>query len=196
MRPVSIVEGRVVPLYRPDIDTDQIMPKQFLKRIDRSGFGEVVFFDWRAEPGFVLNDAAYAGASVLVAGPNFGAGSSREHAAWGLQQYGFEAIVAPSFGDIFATNATKIGLVTVVAPVETCERIAAAALGDPATRVRVDLVNSTLAHEGSVVALDLDPQVRRTLLEGLDDIGLTLGEGAAISEYERARMAWLPTTSH
>jgi len=148
------------------VDTDQIMPKQFLKRIERTGFGEFVFFDWRNDPSFVLNDARYEGGNVLVTGPNFGCGSSREHAPWGLQQYGFDAIIAPSFADIFRNNCAKIGLPTVTLPAEVCKRLVALATRDAGAAVRIDLPAQTVTSAA-------DPFTKYLLVEGLDDIGLT-----------------------
>src|SRR5690625_1844431 len=148
IEPVNIIEGGMVPLDRADIDTDQIMPKQFLKRMERTGFGEFMFHDWREDPSFVLNDPRYAGAKVLVSGPNFGSGSSREHAPWGLQQYGFEAVIAPSFADIFRGNCAKIGLLTIELDAATCKRLVALASDDPSTVVRIDLPAQTVESVG------------------------------------------------
>jgi 3-isopropylmalate/(R)-2-methylmalate dehydratase small subunit len=192
MRPVTVVDGPMVPLYRADIDTDQIMPKQFLKRVERTGFGEVIFLDWRSDPGFVLNDERYAGARVLVTGPNFGAGSSREHAPWGLQQYGFEAIVAPSFADIFAGNCAKIGLLLVTLPAPLCEQLASTASRTPGAGARIDLAAQRLTADGVETTFEIDPVLKVNLLEGLDDIGLTLRGADAIERYERTRSEWLP----
>jgi len=194
VNPVTVIEGRMVPLDRADVDTDQIMPKQFLKRIERTGFGEFVFFDWRSDPGFVLNDPRYAGANVMVAGPNFGSGSSREHAPWGLQQYGFDAIVAPSFADIFRNNCAKIGLLAVTLPAETCKRLIAMAEAEPATGIHIDLPNQTLAAGDVDARFDFDPHTKHLLVNGLDDIGMTLQHDDAIAAFEATRPAWLPTT--
>ena len=194
MQPVSVVEGRIVPLDRADVDTDQIMPKQFLKRIDRTGFGEFVFADWRNDPDFVLNDPARAGAKVLVTGPNFGSGSSREHAPWGLQQWGFDAVVAPSFADIFATNCAKIGLLAVVLPPAVCKALIAAAEADPALICRVDLAAQRVTAGAIAAEFDINPHTKHLLLEGLDDIGMTLQHSAAIAAFEATRPAYLPTT--
>ncbi|CAN5519119.1 3-isopropylmalate dehydratase small subunit [soil metagenome] len=194
MKAVGVIEGRMVPLDRADVDTDQIMPKQHLKRIERTGFGEFVFADWRADPAFVLNDARYDGANVLVAGPNFGSGSSREHAPWGLQQYGFDAVVAPSFADIFRNNCAKIGLLTVELPAGVCKRLAALATDDPASGVRVDLVQQEVVTALGVERFEIDPFVKHLLVEGLDDIGLTLRHADAITRFEASRPVWLPTT--
>jgi 3-isopropylmalate/(R)-2-methylmalate dehydratase small subunit len=194
VKAVGVIEGRMVPLDRADVDTDQIMPKQHLKRIERTGFGEFVFADWRADPAFVLNDARYDGANVLVAGPNFGSGSSREHAPWGLQQYGFDAVVAPSFADIFRNNCAKIGLLTVELPAGVCKRLAALATDDPASGVRVDLVQQEVVTALGVERFEIDPFVKHLLVEGLDDIGLTLRHADAITRFEASRPVWLPTT--
>jgi 3-isopropylmalate/(R)-2-methylmalate dehydratase small subunit len=194
VKAVGVIEGRMVPLDRADVDTDQIMPKQHLKRIERTGFGEFVFADWRSDPAFVLNDARYDGANVLVAGPNFGSGSSREHAPWGLQQYGFDAVVAPSFADIFRNNCAKIGLLTVELPAGVCKRLAALATDDPASGVRVDLVQQEVVTALGVERFEIDPFVKHLLVEGLDDIGLTLRHADAITRFEASRPVWLPTT--
>ncbi len=194
MKAVGVIEGRMVPLDRADVDTDQIMPKQHLKRIERTGFGEFVFADWRADPAFVLNDARYDGANVLVAGPNFGSGSSREHAPWGLQQYGFDAVVAPSFADIFRNNCAKIGLLTVELPAGVCKRLAALATDDPASGVRVDLVQQEVVTALGVERFEIDPFVKHLLVEGLDDIALTLRHADALTRFEASRPVWLPTT--
>lgn len=193
MKPVRVVEGTMVPLDRADIDTDQIMPKQFLKRIERTGFGEFVFADWRSDPDFVLNDPARAGAKVLVTGPNFGSGSSREHAPWGLQQWGFEAVVAPSFADIFKTNCAKIGLPTVSLPPQVCKQLAEVA-ADPAARCRIDLEAQTVTAGAVTADFDIDAHTKHLLLEGLDDIGLTLHDEGDIAAFEAARAPYLPTT--
>ncbi len=192
MQPVSIVAGRMVPLDRADVDTDQIMPKQYLKRIERTGFGAFVFDDWRADPSFVLNDERYAGANVLVAGANFGSGSSREHAPWGLQQYGFEAIVAPSFADIFRNNCAKIGLLTVTLPAERCKALIALATDDPAASIRVDLPGQTVVTALGTDHFDVDPHTKRLLVEGLDTIDLTLARDAEIADYEATRPTFMP----
>jgi 3-isopropylmalate/(R)-2-methylmalate dehydratase small subunit len=192
MKPVTVVAGSAVPLYRADIDTDQIMPKQFLKRVERTGFGEVIFYDWRQDPDFVLNDARYEGANILVTGRNFGTGSSREHAPWGLQQHGFEAIIAPSFGDIFATNCTKIGLLLVVLPAETCAELAERATRDPSSQLRIDLPAQTVGWDDRTAAFDISPERKHVLVEGLDEITATLQHEAAIAAYESRRPAWLP----
>ena len=190
MKPVRRISGRVAVLDRPDVDTDQIMPKQFLKRIERTGYGEFVFWDWRKDPDFELNRPEYAGAKILVAGRNFGCGSSREHAPWGLQDYGFEAIVAPSFGDIFFQNCLKIGLL----PVRLDAGEVASLHGEP--ELTVDIETCTIeTPSGRTIPFELDDFPRRCLLEGLDEIGLTLEHKDEIAAYERTRAASISTLS-
>jgi 3-isopropylmalate/(R)-2-methylmalate dehydratase small subunit len=172
--------GRVALLDRADVDTDQIIPKQFLKRIERTGYGEWLFYDWRKDPGFELNRPEAAGATILAAGRNFGCGSSREHAAWALQDYGFDVVVAPSFGDIFASNSAQIGLVTIALPPEHVRAVAAAG------EVTVDLEAQMIFGNGLELAFEYDPARRHRLLNGLDDIGLTLEHEADIDAYEAA----------
>jgi len=176
MEPVRQVTGRAVPLDRADVDTDQIIPASWLKRIERTGFGEGLFSAWRADPGFVLNQPQYAGARVLVAGPNFGSGSSREHAAWALQDYGFAAVIAPRFADIFRGNSLKIGLLPVELPAGTVERLMAAVTADPTVEVTVDLETRTVSAPAAGVeaSFEIDDFTRYRLMNGLDDIGLTL----------------------
>ena len=195
MQPVTTITGRMLPLDRADVDTDQIMPKQFLKRIERTGFGEYVFHDWREDPAFVLNDARYAGANVLVTGPNFGSGSSREHAPWGLQQYGFEAVVAPSFADIFRNNCAKIGLLTVTLPAETCRRLIALAGDDPQASIRIDLPEQVVVTAAGTERFEIDAHTKHMLVEGLDPIGLTLARDDEISAFEQRRPAFMPVAA-
>jgi 3-isopropylmalate/(R)-2-methylmalate dehydratase small subunit len=174
--------GRVAVLDRADVDTDQIIPKQFLKRIERTGYGEFLFHDWRQDPAFELNRPEYAGATILVTGRNFGCGSSREHAAWALQDYGFEVVVAPSFGDIFAANAAQIGLVLVVLPEGQVRSLTGAG------ELTVDLEALTITGPGGeTIAFEFDPFRRHMLLNGLDDIGLTLEHEDEIEAFESAR---------
>jgi 3-isopropylmalate/(R)-2-methylmalate dehydratase small subunit len=180
VKPFRRVTGRVAVLDRADVDTDQIVPKQFLKRIERTGFGEFLFFDWAKEPGFELNHPEAQGASILVTGRNFGCGSSREHAAWALQDYGFEVIVAPSFGDIFRSNCLKVGLLPVVLSEEQVRELMAAGHG---AELAVDLEEQTIGP----YRFELHPFDRRRLLEGLDDIGLTLRHEEEIAAFEAAR---------
>lgn len=190
MRPLPRHEGLVVPLWRPNVDTDQIIPKQFLKRIERSGFGQFLFYDWRfredgsPNPDFVLNDPRFAGASILVAGPNFGSGSSREHAPWALEDYGFRVIIAPSFADIFYQNCLKNGLLPLRVPYEMAERMARRAeRGD--YRLTVDVENLVVSDaEGLRWTFTLDPFTQETLVKGLDDIARTLAKEDLIQAYE------------
>ena len=189
MRAFRSVTSRAAVLDRPDVDTDQIMPKQFLKRIERTGFGEFVFFDWRKDPDFELNRPQAAGARILVAGRNFGCGSSREHAPWGLQDFGFEAIVAPSFGDIFRQNCLKIGLLPVVLPEEQVRALAGRARAGE--EITVDLEAQTAGG----FRFELDPFQRHCLLEGLDEIGLTLAHDEAIAAYETEHPARVSTVA-
>jgi len=195
MKAVKVVEGRMVPLDRADVDTDQIMPKQFLKRIERTGFGAYVFDDWRRDPGFVLNDPRYAGANVLVTGPNFGSGSSREHAPWGLQQYGFDAVVAPSFADIFRSNCARIGLLTVELPEKVVRELLDLATAQPDTPVRIDLPAQSLSAGEVAATFPFDPATKHLLVEGLDEIALTLRQADAIAAFEARRPAWRPVTT-
>ena len=183
MKPLTKLTGRVAVLDRADVDTDQIMPKQFLKRIERSGYGEFLFFDWAKDPEFELNRPEYAGAQILITGRNFGCGSSREHAAWGLEDAGFRAVIAPSFGDIFRANAVKNGM----APIELGE----AALGElkaavsDTNELTVDVEQLEITHpDGLRVPFELDPYSRETLLHGLDDIARTLKREEKIAAYE------------
>jgi 3-isopropylmalate/(R)-2-methylmalate dehydratase small subunit len=184
VRPIHTISGKVSHLDRANVDTDQIMPKQFLKRVERTGFGEFLFFDWAQEPGWEL-----PANPILVAGENFGCGSSREHAPWGLQDYGFRAIVAPSFADIFYSNCTKIGLLPVVLEEEDCRALARAGEGE------VDLEAQEVRFDGREIAFQIDHETRRRLLEGLDDIGVTLAGEQAISAYERERERSGPVTT-
>ncbi|HEX8068950.1 MAG TPA: 3-isopropylmalate dehydratase small subunit [Pyrinomonadaceae bacterium] len=197
MIPFRIHTGLVVPLERPNVDTDQIIPKQFLKRVERTGFGQFLFYDWRfaadgtPDPSFVLNEARYVGASVLVAGRNFGCGSSREHAPWALADYGFRAVIAPSFADIFANNCLQNGLLPVVLGEREVAAIGARARGRANYRVTVDLERCIVADEAGLTAsFQLDEFRRHCLLDGLDDIGLTLQHEAAIAAYEERRPRW------
>ncbi len=180
MRRFETVTSRAAVLDRPDVDTDQIMPKQFLKRVERTGFGEFLFFDWRKDPDFELNRPEARGARILLAGRNFGCGSSREHAPWGLQDYGFDAIVAPSFGDIFRQNCLKIGLLPVELPAEQVKEL----MGRDG-EITIDLEAQTAGG----FPFELDPFQRHCLLEGLDEIGLTLGHEDAIRRYEASHAA-------
>ena len=199
MRPVSVIEGAMLPLPRANVDTDQIMPKQFLKRVERTGYGEFLFWDWRRTPGgeldpdFVLNQSRYQDAKVLVAGPNFGSGSSREHAPWGLQDWGFEAVIAPSLADIFRTNCTKIGLLPLqlsAAEVSTLIRIATES---PESRIAIDLESQTVEAPGLSTTFEIDPFTKWRMLNGYDDIGLTLRHLGEIDAFELTRSRVLPS---
>jgi 3-isopropylmalate/(R)-2-methylmalate dehydratase small subunit len=195
--PVQEIVGRAVPLDRSDVDTDQIIPSDWLKRVERTGFGEGLFSEWRESSDFVLNRPEYQGSDVrvLVTGPNFGTGSSREHAPWALEDYGFQAIISSRFADIFRNNCLKIGLVPVELPQPVVERIMTAVQDDPTLEIVVDVVDRRVA----VPALDIDEPFdlsdyhRHRLVNGLDDIGLTLQHDADISSYEAGRADWLPS---
>ncbi|MEY2421583.1 MAG: 3-isopropylmalate/(R)-2-methylmalate dehydratase small subunit [Acidimicrobiaceae bacterium] len=186
MEPVRIVQGTAVPLDRSDVDTDQIIPSDWLKRVERTGFEKGLFGEWRDDPKFVMNDERFAGASILVAGPNFGTGSSREHAVWAIQQAGFKAVISPRFGDIFRNNSAKNGLVPVIVPAEIGEQLLAAVEADPTLEFTIDVERRTLEAPaiGLTVEFPLDGSVRHRFLEGLDDIGLTLQHEDAITAYE------------
>jgi len=194
MNPVRIVQGTAVPLDRSDVDTDQIIPAEWLKRVERTGFGRGLFATWRDDRDFVMNDEAYAGASILIGGPNFGTGSSREHAVWAIMDYGFAAVVSPRFGDIFRNNATKNGLVPVVVPAEVGEALLRAIEADPALEITIDVERRTLSAPAAGIecAFPLDDGTRERFLEGLDDIGITLRDADAITDYEATRPDWLP----
>ena len=184
MEPINVIDGPVSVLDRVDVDTDQIMPKQFLKRVERSGFGEFLFYDWAKEDGWDLPKNP-----ILVTGRNFGCGSSREHAPWGLEDYGFKAIIAPSYADIFYSNCTKIGLLPVV--LEEDEVRAVMAAGE----ARIDLEAQTVTAGGETYSFDIHPETKRRLLNGLDDIGVTLLQADALEAYERERERVGPVTT-
>jgi 3-isopropylmalate/(R)-2-methylmalate dehydratase small subunit len=195
MEPFTTYTGRAVPLRRTNVDTDQIIPAEFLKRVSRTGFAEGLFAAWREDPSFVLNQPRYAGATILVAGTDFGTGSSREHAVWALTDYGFRAVIAPRFGDIFRTNATKAGLLPVVLPEATVSALQDAVEADPGTQVTVDLGRRVVLAGGIEAPFDLDDYTRWRLMEGLDDIGLTLRHVDQITAFEHSRPTWLPVSS-
>lgn len=195
MEPFTTHTGRAVPLRRSNVDTDQIIPAEYLKRVSRTGFADGLFQTWREDPAFVLNQPEYEGATVLVAGPDFGTGSSREHAVWALQDHGFRAVISPRFGDIFRGNALKGGLLPVQLPAEVVERLQDAAERDPARAVTVDLVGREVRSGDLAAAFDIDDYTRWRLLEGLDDIGLTLRHAGEITEFEGRRVPWLPVTT-
>ena len=193
MHPFTVHTGRAVPLDRSDVDTDQIIPAEHLKRIERTGFGPFLFERWRQDPAFVLNRPEYAGATILLAGPNFGSGSSREHAVWALEDHGFKAIISPRFADIFRNNCTKVGLLPVELPVEAVRALMDAVLDDPTTEISVDLYQMRVSAPSVRESFEIDPFTRTRLLEGLDDIALTLRHEAEIAAYERRRSVARPS---
>lgn len=194
MEKFTTVTGVGVPLRRSAVDTDQIIPAVFLKRVTKTGFEDALFANWRQDPTFVLNDDAYKGARVLVAGPNFGTGSSREHAVWALRDYGFDAVLSPKFGDIFRGNSGKQGLVTGQISEADCELLWSAMEAQPGIELTVDLIERHAVLGDLVVPFDIDDYVRWRLLEGLDDIALTLRNEQAITDFEASRASWLPQT--
>ncbi len=199
MNRVKVITGTMAPLPRNNVDTDQIMPKQFLKRVERSGYGQFLFHDWARtpagdlDPDFILNRPEYAAAQVLVSGPNFGSGSSREHAPWGIQDWGFEAVIAPSFADIFYNNCTKIGLLPIRLPEQDVHHLIGLASDNAGALMTIDLEAQSLAADGLETGFDIDPFTKYRLLEGLDDIGLTLRHISAVETFETARPAFLPS---
>jgi len=197
VEPFTTHTGRAVPLRRSNVDTDQIIPASYLKRVSRAGFGEGLFAAWREDPSFVLNQPQYDGATILVAGNDFGTGSSREHAVWALTDYGFRVVIAPRFGDIFRTNSTKAGLLPVGLPEATVSALQDAIEADPATEVVVDLDNRVVLAEaaGIKAPFEIDDYTRWRLMEGLDDIGLTLRHVDDITAFEHSRPSWLPVTA-
>ena len=197
MEPVHVITGTAVPLDRSDVDTDQIIPSDWLKRVERTGFGAGLFSEWRDDRDFVLNDEAYAGASILVAGPNFGTGSSREHAVWAIQDYGFAAVISPRFADIFRNNSTKCGLVPAQVSSEAGEALMRAVQENPGLEVTIDVERRIVAapEAGIEVPFDLDDATQHRFLNGLDDIGITLGHAEAIEGFESNRPRFRPTTA-
>jgi len=197
VEPFTTHTGRAVPLRRSNVDTDQIIPASYLKRVSRAGFGEGLFAAWREDPSFVLNQPQYDGATILVAGTDFGTGSSREHAVWALTDYGFRVVIAPRFGDIFRTNSTKAGLLPVALPEATVSTLQDAIEADPATEVVVDLDNRVVVAEAAGInaPFEIDDYTRWRLMEGLDDIGLTLRHVDDITAFEHSRPSWLPVTA-
>ena len=196
MQPVHIVQGTAVPLDRSDVDTDQIIPSDWLKRVERTGFDKGLFAEWRDDPTFVMNQEQYAGANILIGGPNFGTGSSREHAVWAIQQYGFDAVISPRFGPIFKNNSTKNGLVAVEVSAEVGDQLMAAVQQDPTLELTVDVKRRTLEAPalGIEVDFELSDAVQHRFLNGLDDIGLTLAHAQQIDSFESARPAFKPVT--
>jgi len=197
MRPVQVVTGRAVPLDRSDVDTDQIIPSDWLKRVERTGFGAGLFSEWRDDRNFVLNAPEFAGATILVAGPNFSTGSSREHAVWALMDYGFEAVVAPRFGDIFRINSTKQGLLPVQVEPDLGRRLLDAVSADPSLELTIDVARGTIEAPAAGLAgtFPLDEFTRERLLNGWDDIGLTMRHEDDIATYEGTRSGWMPTSA-
>ena len=194
MEPFTTHTGRAVPLRRSNVDTDQIIPAHWLKKVTRDGFEDGLFEAWRKDPDFVLNQPERQGATVLGAGPDFGTGSSREHAVWALQNYGFRAVISPRFADIFRGNSLKNGLLTVVLPQETVERLWELTEADPEAEITADLVAREVRAEGVTAPFELDDNARWRLLEGLDDISLTLRHEADIAAYEARRPSFKPRT--
>ncbi|MDH3753887.1 MAG: 3-isopropylmalate dehydratase small subunit [Acidimicrobiia bacterium] len=194
MRAVRIVQGTAVPLDRSDVDTDQIIPSDWLKRVERTGFEKGLFSEWRDDPAFVLNAEQYAGAKILIGGMNFGTGSSREHAVWAIQQYGFDAVVSPRLGPIFRNNATKNGLVPVEVSADLGEALMRAVEADPELEITIDVERRTVEAPAADLAgtFPLENSVVERFLEGLDDIGITLRSADAIDGFERGRARWLP----
>jgi len=194
MEAFTTYTGRAVPLRRSNVDTDQIIPAVWLKQVSRTGFEKGLFSAWRQDPDFVLNNPAYEGAGILIAGTDFGTGSSREHAVWALQQYGFRVVIAPRFGDIFRNNATKMGLLPVILTPEQVENLQAKVAADPTREITVDLDKKQVRCGDGVATFEIDDYTRWRLLEGLDDIGLTLRHAEGIGAYEAKRQSWLPAT--
>ena len=192
MRAFTTHTGRALPLDRADVDTDQIIPAEYLKRVERTGFGPFLFDSWRKDPDFVLNRPEHAGATILVTGPNFGGGSSREHAVWALEDHGFRALVSPSFADIFRNNCTKVGLLPVVLAEPAVRALLEAVTADPTLEITVDLEAERVTGAGLDQAFEIDDFTRWRLLEGLDDIGLTLRHADDIAAFEHTRPSWLP----
>ena len=195
MQPTRIITGTAVPLDRSDVDTDQIIPSDWLKRIERTGFGKGLFSEWRDDRNFVLNQPQYGGASILVAGPNFGTGSSREHAVWALEDYGFRAVISPRFGDIFRNNCTKVGLVPVQVPAELGEALLRAIEADPTLEITIDIERRTIEapKAGLSGEFPIDDFTQHRFVNGLDDIGLTMRHDDDIATFEATRPAWAPS---
>ncbi len=193
MEPVTVIEGTALPIDRSDVDTDQIIPAEYLKRIERTGFGQYLFAEWRKDPGFVLNDPRYAGASIMIAGENFGSGSSREHAPWAIEDAGFRAVIAPSFADIFYNNCFKNGLLPIVLPASTIDQLFAEVAATVGYKLAIDLAAQTVTTpSGETLSFDVNDFRKYCLLNGLDDIGLTLRHVEKIKAYEERRRATEP----
>ena len=194
MKAVHVVQGTAVPLDRSDVDTDQIIPSDWLKRVERTGFEQGLFSEWRDGEDFVLNDEAFAGANILIGGPNFGTGSSREHAVWAIQQYGFDAVISPRFGPIFKNNSTKNGLVPVEVSADVGETLMKAVQDDPSLEITIDIQRRSIEAPaiGLEASFPLDGSVQERFLKGLDDIGITLALDSSIASFESTRPAWMP----
>jgi 3-isopropylmalate/(R)-2-methylmalate dehydratase small subunit len=195
MEPFTTHTGRAVPLRRDNVDTDQIIPAEFLKRVTRTGFGDGLFRAWRDDPEFVLNDSRYDGATVLIAGADFGIGSSREHAVWALQDHGFRVVISSRFGDIFRGNSNKSGLLAVTLPKDAIASLTEIVESSPETELTIDLVQREVSAPGITLSFEIDDYVRWRLMEGLDDIAVTLTHAADIADFEAGRAGWLPVTS-
>lgn len=195
MQKIRKIEGMAIPLDRANVDTDQIIPAVWLRRVERTGFAEGLFSSWRQDPDFVLNKPEYQGGSILIAGPNFGIGSSREHAVWALMENGIQAVISPRFGDIFRNNATKTGLVPVVVPDEVNELLMRSAIDEPGLRMSIDIENRILSvpELGVEIEFPMDDFTQYRLLEGLDDIGITMRHADDITTYEATRPSWMPS---
>ena len=194
MDKISVLTGSAVPLQRANVDTDQIIPAVFLKRVTKTGYDDALFYSWRQDPDFILNQPEYAHGGILIAGPDFGTGSSREHAVWALRDFGFTAVLAPKFGDIFRGNSGKQGLLTGTISEQDVEKIWSIIDATPGIEIAVDLVSRTATIGETTVAFEIDDYTRWRLLEGLDDIGLTLRDEARITEFEARRESWRPKT--
>ncbi|HTN59785.1 MAG TPA: 3-isopropylmalate dehydratase small subunit [Protaetiibacter sp.] len=194
MEKITTIEGVAVPFRRSNVDTDQIIPAVFLKRVTKTGFDDALFHAWRQDPDFILNRPEYQGAKVLIAGPDFGTGSSREHAVWALRDFGFRAVISPRFADIFRGNSGKQGLLTGIVDEQTVERLWERIEAEPGMNATVDLVAQTVTVGDLTVPFEIDDYTRWRLLEGLDDIGLTLRDEARITEFETTRESWRPRT--
>ena len=192
MKKLSTINSTMLPLNMSNVDTDQIMPKQFLKRVERSGYGEFLFYDWKKEPEFPLNNEAYQGSKVLVAGDNFGTGSSREHAPWGLQDWGFDAIISTKFADIFRLNSINIGLVPIETSKENVDRLFTKIEADPSTNIEISIENKTGQCEEIAFSFDLDDFSQKRILEGLDKIDITLEYTDQIDSFSKSRKKWMP----
>lgn len=195
MQKIQKIEGKAIPLDRANVDTDQIIPAIWLRRVERTGFADGLFSSWKQDPEFVMNKPEYQGGSILVAGPNFGIGSSREHAVWALMENGIQAVICPKFGDIFRNNATKTGLVPVVVPEEVNDLLMRAAIDEPGLEISIDIEQRTLSvpELGVEIGFPMDDFTQYRLLEGLDDIGITMRHADDISAYEATRPTWMPS---